>query len=298
MTGIRKAKKAAGQLSAPWLNILGQIFDSPVLHRAALRADPQYLRAVRGAKAGNLANFYMAQLQIAAQLAAEANGYSADRIKKIVGLSEAQFLQDVFCILALDEMRDGFFAEVGVGDGRSLSNTYMLEKQYGWRGILVEPNRSSHETIVQSRTAHLDRRAAASSSGQSLTFQEYLEKGEHSRIARTGGHNLRNEQIQEYEVYTVTLNDALSLVGAPEEPEFLSLDTEGSELDILEGLDLNRFRFKIITIEHNHNQLTINKLRKSLGPIGYRQVLSHISNVDAWFIHESLTCAAFPGIRD
>ena len=53
----------------------------------------------------------------------------------------SQFGQDKFIIENIFKMKkNGFFIEAGAGDGINISNTYVLEKQYNWNGLCVEPN--------------------------------------------------------------------------------------------------------------------------------------------------------------
>ncbi len=289
MDTSRKVTHAAGMLSAPLLYLAGRALGSKAFGRLALAGDPHYLRALQFSGISNFSPSHILQFQVATLLAAEATPEGAEHLKRLLSFSESQLLQDVFCALVLDEKREGYFLEVGVGNGKSISNTYLLEKLLGWRGLLVEPNRSSHESIKALRDATLVREAAASRGGQKLRFEEYTQAGEHSRIVGTGGYDLAGAATEYYDVDTITLNDALSAAQAPQDIDFLSLDTEGSELDILAGLDLNRYRFRVMTIEHNHDMDKQRKLGEILQPHGYRTVFPHISGIDSWYVHRDVT---------
>src|SRR3979409_966312 len=54
--------------------------------------------------------------------------------------SKSQILQDLWVGYELNERRGGFFVEFGATNGVVNSNTWLLEKKYGWKGILAEPN--------------------------------------------------------------------------------------------------------------------------------------------------------------
>ena len=56
-----------------------------------------------------------------------------------VGESKSQIFQDLFVLYCLQNKSEGFFVDFGATNGVSLSNTYLLEKDYGWNGILAEP---------------------------------------------------------------------------------------------------------------------------------------------------------------
>lgn len=66
------------------------------------------------------------------------------------------------------------------------------------------------------------------------------------------------------------------------------MGTEGSEVEILRGIDFNKFRFDVITTEHNFDYKRRNQIDEILLQNGYHRVLDHISGFDAWYVHESI----------
>jgi hypothetical protein len=63
----------------------------------------------------------------------------ASSILKLLPHSTSQLRQDLFVLTELNFMRDGFFVEFGATNGQDLSNSYILEKEFNWKGILSEP---------------------------------------------------------------------------------------------------------------------------------------------------------------
>ena len=53
--------------------------------------------------------------------------------------SRSQLRQDLFVLSQLDFKRNGYFVEFGATNGFNLSNTHLMEKEFGWTGILAEP---------------------------------------------------------------------------------------------------------------------------------------------------------------
>ena len=87
-------------------------------------------------------------------------------------MSHSQIGQDLFVLRELKEKRGGFFVEIGGHDGVTHSNTYLLEKEYEWEGIVVEPAKRFHTALESSRNCTLDFRAVWGLSGEAVTFNE------------------------------------------------------------------------------------------------------------------------------
>jgi hypothetical protein len=88
-----------------------------------------------------------------------------------------------------------------------------------------------------------------------------------------------------YTVATVSLFDLLREHGAPARVDFLSIDTEGSEYEILREFDFSSTRFSTIAIELNQNDSEITSL---LASNGYLRVLASHSQWDGWYIDSLL----------
>ena len=199
--------------------------------------------------------------------------------------SRAQFRQDVFALAESRFKHKGFFVEFGGTDGVTGSNSYLLESQFAWNGIVAEPASRFHADLKANRNCVLDFRAVWSHTGETLAFKEakigalstfqFLESNDHYRAHRKKG--------KIYPVETVSLVDLLDQAGAPQEIDYISLDTEGSELAILLAFDFSRYQFNAITVEHNFSR-NRTAIRTCLEEAGYRQVHADISGVDDWFV--------------
>ena len=205
--------------------------------------------------------------------------------------SHAQLFQDLFVLLTLQEKRGGYFVEFGAADGLFLSNSALLESQYGWNGIVAEPSKKWEFALRKNRQCAVDLRCVWKTTGEKLTFSE-TDNAEFSTLSNfksVDNHDRRRSR--EYEVETVTLNDLLSDHGAPQEIDYLSIDTEGSEFSILQELDFSKWSFKIITVEHNFQKQRI-ALHALLTSHNYTRVFEAISSFDDWYINPDLIGAA------
>jgi FkbM family methyltransferase len=198
--------------------------------------------------------------------------------------SRAQLCQDLFVLIERSGKRAGYFVEVGAADGEHLSNTWLLEKRFGWRGILAEPNRAFLDTLRARRSARVDARAVWRSSGRQLPFLDVAELRELSTLKDFQAADHYARAGAEYLVETVSLNDLLAAHGAPSEIDYISIDTEGSELEILEGFDFERHRVHVFTIEHNFAPDRLARMTALLAARGYRRVLADYTRFDAWFV--------------
>lgn len=226
------------------------------------------------------------RLELLTRLIREVPKDFQDDFVQEVGYSRSQLMQDLFVLTEVGlRRRQGFFVEFGASDGISLSNTWLLEKRMGWKGILAEPARCWHESLTRNRTCAIDTDCVWSRSGEQLDFDE-VSVGEFStlsRFSKSDGHAEARVDKTSYQVPTVSLNDLLRRHGAPAEPDYLSIDTEGSEFSILKELDFARFNFKVITCEHNYTPMR-EQIRQLLEQAGYRRKHVELSRFDDWYV--------------
>jgi FkbM family methyltransferase len=203
----------------------------------------------------------------------------------ILNKSKSQVRQDLFVLSELNFKQNGYFVEFGATNGIDLSNTYLLETEYGWSGILAEPATIWHQDLEKNRKAKIDKRCVWKNSGESIAFNE-TKVAELSTIdshSSSDFHAKSREGGNKYSVQTISLMDLLAEHQAPEEIDYLSIDTEGSELEILENFDFQKYRFKIITCEHNYTPMR-EKLSALFEKSGYHKKYEHLSLFDDWWV--------------
>lgn len=206
------------------------------------------------------------------------------RTLDIVAKSPSQLNQKFFVLHELGWKIGGFFVEFGATDGHTLNNTWLLEKEFGWNGILAEPSRSwKHALESSGRSANIELDCVWSESNAKLTFEE-APWGELSTIQSFGeGDNHNRENSKTYEVRSVSLNDMLERHGAPRRIDYLSIDTEGSEYDILAAADFDKYSFRCITCEHNFTE-NRGKIYDLLTANGYVRKFEKFSQFDDWYV--------------
>ncbi|NDW04367.1 FkbM family methyltransferase [Jiella pacifica] len=193
----------------------------------------------------------------------------------------AQILQDLAYLKHFGVPdRGGFFVEVGVGDGIHLSNTHLFEKQFGWDGLLVEPNPAFHDPIRASRSASLETSAAFDAAGS----MDFVCSGELSGLTNGTGRDHRRREGRIVEVPTATLTEIFQRHSVPERIQFLSIDTEGSELNVLQGLDFTRYAVDFVVVEHNFDAEKREAVARLMADRGFRNASSAASLWDDWFV--------------
>lgn len=197
----------------------------------------------------------------------------------------SQLGQDLFVLIELGKKKEGFFIEIGAGDGFYLSNTYLLEKNFGWTGILVEPNKSFYNSCINLRRCTTINQLVLAENHTSIRFFE-KSVGEFSHSEGFG--DVTASKIEStYEVSAIRFAEIFDGLSDIPDIDFLSIDTEGSEVEILKTIDFLKYKPRIICIEHNYVKNNRIFFKKFLNSKGYRLVYSGLSQWDSWFISKN-----------
>lgn len=201
----------------------------------------------------------------------------------------SQLGQDLFVCFILDEKKNGYFVDFGATDGIEKSNSYLLETEYGWNGIVCEPARPYHEHLNNNRQCIKEFKCVHNSTGQMVKFRD-CDARELSCIDDYHNNDSwawNRVRANIYDVETISLNDLLSAYNAPHIIDYISIDTEGSELDILQAFDFGKYHINIMTIEHNHTP-NKQKIIDLLANNSFINIFGEITDFDSWFINTKI----------
>jgi FkbM family methyltransferase len=178
----------------------------------------------------------------------------------------------------------GYFVEVGANDPRERSQTWLLE-QSGWTGVLVEPQPDLAAELRTNRKAKVFSVACSSpeNAGRDLPFHV---AGPLSSLDRKGmAPGAVTERI--INVPIRTLDSILVEAGSPAGFDFLSIDVEGHEIEVLRGFDMAHWRPRLILLEDHVADLS--KHRYLIGA-GYRIIRRYENN--GWYVprESSVVC--------
>lgn len=208
-----------------------------------------------------------------------------NRLLDLAPKSKSQMRQDLFVLSELGFKERGYFVDFGATNGVDLNNSYLLEKEFGWTGIVAEPAKCWHEELIRNRTCNIETNCVWKESNKVLSFNEVNEP-ELSTInaySAADTHSPRRTKGKIFDVSTISLTDLLGKYAAPRIIDFLSIDTEGSEYEILSSFDFDRYQFRVITCEHNFTD-NREKIINLLTSKGYVQKFVGFSKVDSWFV--------------
>ncbi|MDC6451847.1 FkbM family methyltransferase [Alphaproteobacteria bacterium] len=207
-------------------------------------------------------------------------------------LSKSQLYQDLFVLFILDNKTKGTFLEFGATDGLEYSNSFLLENDFNWKGVLAEPSPQWHENLKTNRPkATIIEECIYYETGKSLDFfvsdvgvLSTLEKHKQSDISSMPANtNARNKNGYNHIVKSISLNDVFVKHFNSSPIDYMSVDTEGSELEILENFDFQKFAPKIVTVEHNFTDAQ-KKLDELFIKNNYLRFFKEHSQFDAWYV--------------
>ena len=167
--------------------------------------------------------------------------------------------------------RNGFFLEIGAFDGVTGSNCLHFEKFMGWDGIAVEPSRTQFGFLQKNRTCQTINKAVGFDD-DTVEFVEVVEglmqmSGVDSKeFARTKSF-VENDKASRTVSYQIETVGVMEMLDGRSEVDFMSLDIEGAELQVLESIDFDAVRIRVIAVENA--TAGSSKFRRFFDEVGY-----------------------------
>lgn len=186
----------------------------------------------------------------------------------------SQYGQDKYVLNEFfSKQGEGFFIDIGANDGVTFSNTYVME-QKGWKGIAIEPNPVAFEKLAKERHCHLENACIAFErgtsrfrkiSGPSEMLSGIVDTYNEKHLQRIDRElKDRGGDFEDIEVPALTFSDLLDKYHV-KQVDFLSIDIEGGELDVISNIDFNVIDVRVIAIENNYGDAMIPGILRSYG---------------------------------
>jgi FkbM family methyltransferase len=202
----------------------------------------------------------------------------------------SQIGQDQYYIENISKgKQNGIFLDIGANNGIFESNTAALEFDYGWKGICVEANPSLINDLKFNRPNSIIIEAAIWKENTVLEFEttDSNHKGIEGHLLSRISNLERNERYfqkhfkESRTTFSVVANTITEIIknnySFPFTIDYCSIDTEGAELEALQGIDFNLIDIKFMTIEHGNRKGYIDLFLNFLKPYGYS-----IHRVNQW----------------
>lgn len=180
--------------------------------------------------------------------------------------------------------REGIFVDIGAYNGIEISNTYYLEEKLNWKGICVEPIPKLYNDLCKNRKCICVNGCVAAVDGE----VEFLEvegsetlSGLERALDKTQDDRIQNQKINKLKLPGYNLNTLLKLHQF-ENIDFLSIDTEGSEMEILKSISWGDVSIKVICVENTYYG---DLLAEFMYDKGY--MLNAVLNGDEIYVHKN-----------
>ena len=159
--------------------------------------------------------------------------------------------------------RDGVFVEVGANDPVAGSQTWLLE-QKGWRGVLIEPQAAHCEKLRQQRKNSQVFQVACSAPENEGEMDLFVAEQDGASTLRRQRDTHGTNFIGTERVRVTTLDKMLAAAGVGK-IDFLSLDVEGHEIEVMRGFDFAKHRPALVLIEDGVRDLSKHRFLKARG---------------------------------
>lgn len=193
-------------------------------------------------------------------------------ICRVLGISSWSLNGLDRAIAQIINKKNGYYVELGANNGLDQSNTKLLEFYHSWHGVLIEPIPSKFNELRRNRSKKnsFANVACVSFSYEAGTIPMYYSnlmtvalKGD-SELPNLNQHILdsirylpTSDKNYTFQATAQTLQQVLNGASAPKYIDLLSLDVEGGEFEVLNGIDHSNYRFGWILVEsRNFERLT------------------------------------------
>ena len=178
----------------------------------------------------------------------------------------AQFNIDNIILEYFNNKKDGFFVEVGVCDPIDQNNTYLLEKN-GWKGILIEPLTRFNDLYAALRPNSIVENFAMVSKDYPLDYIYFnnstgIDGGFTSTVSEVESSRFPIRPQPKGTVKCDTLENILIKNGV-KDIDFLTIDVEGYEINVMNGIDISKFNIEVILIESHNEEILLAEFEHS-----------------------------------
>lgn len=187
--------------------------------------------------------------------------------------SVSQLGQDAWVVAQTRATPGLRYLELGAFDPVVWSNTHVLRTNFGWTGVSVDPNPETAAKFAAAELSDAFREVAVGAVAGELFF---ISEGAMSRLSTSAPDGGPSNKVR-------VITPQQLLVEA-HEIDYLSLDIEGGELELLLAWPWAVCRPGLITVEHNNRESDKLGIETLLANMGYRAVLPELTDFESWYV--------------
>ena len=192
--------------------------------------------------------------------------------------SYSQLGQDLWVLNSTNYKTCGYFIFIGSNEPININNTYLLENKYSWNGICIDanPNLIKKSIEKRSKNTHINNSVLYSVCDKEIDFKICINHGISGIVNEFDNIHDRSEFTDIIKLKTTTLENVLEKYNAPIDIDYISIDTEGSEYEIIKNFNFNKYNVKLFTIEHNFESEKRDNIFKLLSNNNYTRVEAEV----------------------
>jgi FkbM family methyltransferase len=201
-----------------------------------------------------------------------------------------QLLQDLW-VISEHGVTNGFFLDIGAGHPIHISNTYNLQEYFGWSGVIVEPNPEFsllHNRLRTSRNIEILRLGITPESSKSMNYVDDGEFSGNPKYYPGDIHSKNNKIRNRKKIVTVPSMGIKDLITQQKirSIDYLNVDIEGGELELIKAFPFNYCKVHLVTIEHNFRDHDQREIYEFLKLNSFRRVLNDQTEWDGFYVNE------------
>lgn len=223
-------------------------------------------------------NFYL-ELRDRAQQTLDKSSFEILNQSNLLHESKSENGQDLFALFSNKYKRGGTFLEFGAFDGVTFSNTFLLERLFNWSGLLLDPIPRHFKEMKLNRNCVSIHAAITASKKEFVKILESPASNLSKPVSK------RSITDKNHKVPAFTLSEIIDKYFPTKSLDFLSIDVEGEDLEILASIDFSKYEINSICVEHN-NRIGSDGLLRYMEKSGYALVWNEYSGNDFWFIRQ------------
>ena len=182
--------------------------------------------------------------------------------------SKSQVGQDIWVTSKLKCKKNGYYLDIGASDGQHISNTLILDKKFNYIGLCIDPFPKN----MKNRTCKVIKKAIYNKDDEFVDFiaPGSMLGGISEMITSKSKHydSVKDKKIVKVE--TITPTTLFEQNQVPNIIDYLSLDIEGGELEVLKNIPFDKYCIRNISVEHNFEEPRRTDIKNLLVSKGYK----------------------------